>query len=210
MVGNRDSPAFSPKVSGDQFERQPACACSLARLDQRDAQRQNEVRPRLRYVVAHIRDSWEATEEGSTVTFDFHTGAGEAGLWFWQTKDPAFGAIECHVDNDERPENLRWVDAYASWKDGATFEWSRSLWTGLAGGKHTMTCELLRAHAGQPDFENRQTGARDVPHIGHHHQMNRRGWGYLQSRIAELKRRDARLQNVQPPRNDQAIKSRFI
>jgi len=63
--------------------------------------------------------SWEATQSGSVVTFDFDVAEGLAGFWYWRTADATFGSVDCIVDGQEN--SLHTVQAYKPDVDASTF-----------------------------------------------------------------------------------------
>ena len=74
--------------------------------------------------------------------FNVKVDAGLLGIYFWMTKDEAFGQVACWVDDDKREERIRRVSGYNPWHQASTFEHSLDMWNDLPAGSHVLTCKL--------------------------------------------------------------------
>ena len=92
--------------------------------------------------------SYEATVPGSEISFAVNVDAGLLGIYFWMTRDEAFGQVACWVDDDKREERIRRVSGYNPYHWASTFEHSLDMWNDLSQGAHTLTCKLETGQKG--------------------------------------------------------------
>ncbi|CAD6578863.1 MAG: Delta(24)-sterol C-methyltransferase [Cyphobasidiales sp. Tagirdzhanova-0007] len=94
-------------------------------------------------VSRNDKRSYEATVPGSEITFRFPVQDGLVGFYFWRTKDESFGAVDCNIDSDTRPERMRRVVAYDPHWGANIFEHTSELWSDISPGEHEVTCRLI-------------------------------------------------------------------
>jgi len=126
-------PALNPQcrsITGTKSPLQPFRMAGFASVDRND------------------KKSFEGTREGDEITFMIHTVTGQAGFYFWKTKDSAFGSADCWIDDDTAPHRIREVVAYDPTWQAAIFEHTYDLWQDLTLGDHRLTCRVKPGPAG--------------------------------------------------------------